>query len=128
VGQALTAPLSIGDSKMHILTDEFILPVVQLILLGMLCWSVWKVLPQNAPQNAPASEAAPGGNETLGYFAGGYAVSVLAVSLAVEVSTAWANYKVAFVLFDFAVLTYLFWCNSWFRRKYCELVLVLQRV
>jgi hypothetical protein len=55
-----------------------------------------------------------------------YGVATVVFALAVQVSNAATDYKVGIIVMDYAVLSYLFFFNSWFRNSI--VFRILQRV
>jgi hypothetical protein len=57
---------------------------------------------------------------TILYIA--YALLTVAVTLTVQVADTAQGYKVAIIAFDYLVLSYLFFFNSWFRNRLLRLL------
>ena len=101
-----------------IFCDRNVLAALHLFLVGLLSWALvrtaqagWRIR-QGAPNpKAVRSERSMNSLYVI------YGFATVTVTLAVEVSTAAVGFKTFLVLFDYIVLVYLFFFNSWFRNR-----------
>jgi hypothetical protein len=104
----------------QLLDDGFVLAAVHVLLTGMLVVSLFapllaRRLGQQGGLNAKAKVIRGERSMTILYVA--YGVGTVALTLAVQVGEVVKGHKVALILFDYAVLSYLFFFNSWFRNR-----------
>jgi len=57
------------------------------------------------------------GNHSMNFLYIVYGVATVVFALSIQVSEALVGYKVLLLVFDYLVLTYLFFFNGWFRNR-----------
>ena len=108
----------IGVNSCPVINDLAMLIVLHACLVAVLVTAMfgtvrarWRLTRGAVPATVTRGER----SMTVLYVA--YAVATVSLSLAVDVAQAAAGYKVAIIAFDYVVLSYLFFFNSWFRNR-----------
>jgi hypothetical protein len=119
--------LSQMSTLMHYATDEFVLRGLHTLLLLLLLTSLAGIARAAYRRRHGGFDATvERGDQSMNGLYAMYGVATVVFALAVQVSNAATDYKVGIIVMDYAVLSYLFFFNSWFRNSI--VFRILQRV
>lgn len=100
--------------------------VLQLAVVGLFVVSLLGSLRvQMRVRKGAVRATAQRGEQTMGRLWAAYGVLTVICALAVQVAEGLEGFKVGLIVFDYGVLTYLFFFNSWFRNAIAIRLLAL---
>ena len=99
-------------------TDRYVIWAIQLTLIVLLAFALLRTAAAwRAGRKGAARANVKRGETSMTALYVLYGFATVALTLTVQVSTWGDGNKAGLILFDYAVVTYLFFFNSWFRNR-----------